>query len=45
MTCIIVIFFLNDKKLSSHMTQIIEHINSLNKKFIPMIKWSKCLLT
>ena len=32
MTGITVIFFLNDKKLSSHTAQIIEHINSSNQK-------------
>ena len=26
------IFFINDKKLSSHMAQISEHINSTNQK-------------
>ena len=31
MAGIIVIFSLNDKKLSSHMDQIIEHINYSNK--------------
>ena len=32
MSVIIVIFVLNDKKLSSHMAQISEHINSSNHK-------------
>ena len=36
--------FLNDKKLSLHMDQISEYINSSNKKSIPMIKWSKWFL-
>ena len=30
---IAILFFLNDKKLSSHMDHISEHINSLNQKF------------
>ena len=32
MAGVIVIFVLNDKKLSSHMVQISEHINSSNSK-------------
>ena len=31
-------FALNDNKLSSHMAQISEHIDSSNQKFITMIK-------
>ena len=34
-------FFINDTKISSHMDQISEHINSSNQKFIPMIRWAQ----
>ena len=45
MSGIIVIFVLRDKKLSSHMDQISEHINISNKKIIPMIQGAKLFLT
>ena len=34
-------FVINDKKLSSHMAQISEHVNSSNQKIVPMIRWSE----
>ena len=34
-------FVINNKKLSSHMAQISEHINYSNQKNIPMIIWGK----
>ena len=40
-----VVFFLDDKKLSSHMTQISEYINSTNQKLIIIVKWERWMVT
>ena len=44
MACIIFIFVLNDKKLSSHMSYITEHINSSNHNIHSYDQMSKFIV-
>ena len=41
----LLLFVINETKLSSYMAQNSEYINSSNQKITPMIRWSKWFLT